>query len=150
MGDRRGSQEQFEQIVQRSPEYARAHYSLGILLEESGQPLQALGRYTSAVRYESNYAEARLRLAGLLRGTGRPDDALAQYERIMEIDPLMFEAPFGYAMVLVALERWAEARDRLIAGMEQYPSAPAFPLALARVLAAAPDSGCATAGGPWR
>ena len=140
MGDRRGSREQFEQIVQRSPEYARAHYSLGILLEESGQPLQALGRYTSAVRYESNYAEARLRLAGLLRRTGRPDDALAQYERIMEIDPLMFEAPFGYAMVLVALERWAEARDRLIAGMEQYPSAPAFPLALARVLAAAPDS----------
>ena len=139
IGDARGSQEQFEEIVRRSPEYARAHYSLGVLLEGSGQHVQALARYTSAVRYEPSYAEARLRLAGLLRRSGRVDDALAQYERIMEIDPLMFDAPFGYAMAQVTLGRWTDARDLLSAGMEQFPAAPGFALALARVLAAAPD-----------
>ena len=139
MGDAPGAQEQFEMVVQQSPEYARAHFSLGVLMEGTGQDLQALGRYSAAVRHDPSYVEARLQLAGVLRRGGRPDDAMVQYEWIMELDPLMIEGPFGYAMVLVSLERWAEARDRLAEGIENYPHAPAFPLALARVLAAAPD-----------
>ena len=42
-------------------------------------------------------------------------------------------------MVLVTEGRWTQARDRLAAAMERFPDTPAFPLALARVLAAAPD-----------
>ena len=139
-GDRRGSREQLEETVRRTPAYARAHYSLGVLLEEEGAILQALARYTSAVRYDADYAAARLRLAGLLRRSGRPGDAMAQYTRVAQIDPAIFEAPFGQAMVLVSEGRWPAARDQLLDGIAQYPSAPAFPLALARVLAAAPDS----------
>ncbi len=138
-GNREASREQFEEVVRRSPEYARAHYGLGILLEESGDFARALARYTSAVRYDPDYVEARLQLGGLLRRGGRPDDARAQYERIIELDPSLFEGPFGYAMVLVTEGRWTQARDRLDEATEQYPHTPAFPLALARVLAAAPD-----------
>jgi tetratricopeptide (TPR) repeat protein len=139
LGDTQESQEQLEEIVRRSPQYSKAHYSLGLLMEDSGQYLQAMARYTSAVRHDPSYAEARLRLAGLLRRSGRPDDAMAQYERVMAIDSLVVEAPFGYAMVLINLGEWAQARDRLADGMETYPYTPVFPLALARVLAAAPD-----------
>ena len=139
MGDVQGALEQLEQVVQQSPEYARAHFGLGVLMEGTGQDLQALGRYSAAVRHDPSYVEARLRLAGILRRAGRPDDAMTQFEWIMELDPLMVEGPFGYAMVLVSQGRWAEARDRLAAGTEQFPTAPTFPLALARVLAAAPD-----------
>lgn len=138
-GDAAGAQEQFEQVIQRAPDHAQAHFSLGVLLEESVQPLQALARYTSAVRYDPGHAEARMRLARLLRLSERPDDAMAQYERVMELDPAIFEAPFGYAMVLVSSGRWAEARDRLADDMRRYPGPPAFPIALARILAAAPD-----------
>ena len=138
-GDVAGAQEQFEQVIQRAPDHAQAHFSLGVLLEESVQPLQALARYTSAVRYDPGHAEARMRLARLLRLSERPDDAMAQYERVMELDPAIFEAPFGYAMVLVSSGRWAEARDRLADDMRRYPGPPAFPIALARILAAAPD-----------
>ncbi len=138
-GDAAGAQEQFEQVIQRAPDHAQAHFSLGVLLEESVQPLQALARYTSAVRYNPGHAEARMRLARLLRLSERPDDAMAQYERVMELDPAIFEAPFGYAMVLVSSRRWAEARDRLADDMRRYPGPPAFPIALARILAAAPD-----------
>lgn len=140
MGNARGAQEQFERVVQQSPEYARAHYSLGVIMEGSGQDMLALGRYAAAVRHDPSYVEARARLAGTLRRGGRHDDAMAQYEWIMELDPFMIEAPFGYAMVLVSLERWAEARDQLAEGIEQHPHAPGFPLALARILAAAPDN----------
>ncbi len=37
------------------------------------------------------------------------------------------------------LGRYREAHDRLAAGVERHPWEPAFPLALARLLAAAPD-----------
>ena len=139
MGNTRGSQDQFEQIVRQSPGFARAHYSLGVLMEQSSRFTEALARYTAAVRHDPSYAEARLRLAGLLRQSGRPDDAMAQYERIMEIDPLMAEAPFGRAMVSVSRGRWLEAADWLADGTAQYPDAAMFRMALARVLAAAPD-----------
>ena len=138
-GDVRGSQEQFEAIVRRSPDYADAHYSLGVLMEGTGRYPQAIARYTAAVRYDPGSAEARMRLAGLLRRSGRPDDALSQYDRISEIDPHAIEAPFGYAMVLVGLGRYREARDRLADGMTAFPEVFVFPVALARVLAAAPD-----------
>lgn len=138
-GDGAGAQEQFEQVIQRAPDHAQAHFSLGVLLEERAEPLQALGRYTAAVRYDPGHAEARMRLARLLRMSERPDDAMAQYERVMEQDPAIFEAPFGHAMVLVSSGRWAEARDRLAEAMRRYPGPPAFPIALARILAAAPD-----------
>jgi predicted Zn-dependent protease len=45
----------------------------------------------------------------------------------------------GVALALVALRRYAEARDRLRAGMTRYPDQPAFAHALVRLLAAAPD-----------
>ena len=138
-GDATGAQEQFEQVIQRAPDHAQAHFSLGVLLEERAEPLQALGRYTAAVRYDPGHAEARMRLARLLRMSERPADAMAQYERVMELDPAIFEAPFGHAMVLVSVGRWAEARNRLAEAMRRYPGPPAFPIALARILAAAPD-----------
>ncbi len=138
-GNTQASRDQLEELLRRSPEHARAHYSLGILLEQSGDFARALARYTSAVRYDPDYVEARLLLAAMLRRAGRPDDARAQYERIIEIDPTQFEGPFGYAMVLVTEGRWTQARDRLAEAMERFPNTPAFPLALARVLAAAPD-----------
>ena len=49
------------------------------------------------------------------------------------------EARFGEAMALVRLARYAESLQRLRAAMDLHPGEPAFPLAVARLLAAAPD-----------
>ena len=55
------------------------------------------------------------------------------------MDPLLSDAAFGYAMMLVRLRRYHEARDRLTDGMKAHPDEPMFSHALARLLAAAPD-----------
>src|SRR5262249_47810213 len=52
----------------------------------------------------------------------------------------MKEAVFGYDLTLVRLGRYHEARDRLASAMNTYPADPKFAYALARVLAAAPDT----------
>jgi hypothetical protein len=49
------------------------------------------------------------------------------------------QASFGYAMALVRLGRYQEARARLESATKTWPDQPGFLHALARLLAAAPD-----------
>ena len=53
--------------------------------------------------------------------------------------PAVSQAAFGYAMALVRLGRYREARDRLEIATQTYPDQPGLAHALARLLAAAPD-----------
>lgn len=138
VGDIEESEAQFRALLEREPENADAHYSMAVLMEGTGRFQQALARYTSAVRFDTTHSDARLRLGRLLRLMGRHDDAMAQFERVRQLDPEQSEALFGQAMVLVSLGRWAEARARLEEGMEAFPDSWIYPLALARVLSAAP------------
>jgi tetratricopeptide (TPR) repeat protein len=132
--------EQFEQVVRASPHYARAHYSLGVLDEGSGRHEQAVERFTAAVHADPDYVEARLALAALMRRSGRAQASIEHYQYVLRIDSRIPDAVFGYAMALVSLGRYHEARDRLSEGIASYPAHSGFPHALARVLAAAPDA----------
>jgi tetratricopeptide (TPR) repeat protein len=139
MGDARGAQEQFEQVVQMSPEFTKAHYSLGILLEASGRYQEAIDRFSTALKYGPSYVQARVRLADVLRRTGHLKESLMQYDQVLQTDPNLSEAAFGYAMTLVRMQRYQEARGRLAQGMKVYSDQPEFAHALARLLAASPD-----------
>ena len=67
------------------------------------------------------------------------DASLSEYERILRIDPGAVKARFGYAAALIRLNRYREARDRLVEAMDLYPNELAFARAAARLFAAAPD-----------
>jgi len=138
-GDARGASEQFEEALRLSPTFAKAHYSLGVLMGSKGRADKAIEHLSAAVRDDPAYVEARLRLADGLRATGRLAPALAQYEQAAKLDPRAADAPFGYAMTLIGLERYQQARDRLMAGMKGYPDHLMFAHALVRLLAAVPD-----------
>ncbi len=139
LGDPQGAQEQFQAAVRLSPSFAQAHFSLGVLMASSGRFDAALARFTAAVRHDPAYVEARLVLADMLRHSGRPRDALAHYARAARLDPGVAEAQFGRAMALVQFGRYGEALDALDAGARAHPADALFPLAAARLLAAAPD-----------
>jgi tetratricopeptide (TPR) repeat protein len=140
LGQADAARETFERVVRESPEYAKAHYSLGVLLESSGRRSEAIERYSAAVRHEPEYLEARARLAGLLRLQGRLREALAHYDHVLMVDPRVPEASFGSAMVLVRLQQYQEARERLTVARQVHLDQPGFAHALARVLAAAPEA----------
>ena len=143
MGDPGGAFAEFERILQTAPDFALAHFSLGVLLEGAARRPDAIERFEAAVRHEPAYVEARLALAGLLRREGRFEEALTQYGRVMEEgaagDPRTEEAPFGHAVTLVRLGRHADARDRFSEGMAAYPDQPFFVHALARLLGGSTD-----------
>ena len=139
-GDARAALDQLEEAVRLDPRLAAAHFAMGTLYERSGRDQEAMERYTLASTHDPNHAEAHLRLADTLRRTDRIETSLAPYRRAVELEPDWREARFGEAMVLVRLARYPEALRRLRAAMDLHPGEPAFPLAVARLLAAAPDA----------
>jgi tetratricopeptide (TPR) repeat protein len=64
---------------------------------------------------------------------------LPHYAEVIRTSPAISQARFGYAMALVRLRRYQEARDRLTDAVKTYPDQPGFAHAVARLLAAAPD-----------
>jgi tetratricopeptide (TPR) repeat protein len=80
-----------------------------------------------------------VQLAGALGRSGRPQQALTEYGKALAADPTLVDAAFGYAMTLIRLERYQDARDRLVAGVQAHSGQSLFTHALARLLAAAPD-----------
>ena len=134
-GDTQGAFEQFGEAARLHPGYAPAQFSLGVLLATAGRQADAIGRFSAAVRNDPGYVEARLQLAELLQRTGRPDAALPHYARVIASDPRAAAARFGYAMALIRLQRFGEARERLTEGVKLHPERPEFGQALERLRA---------------
>ena len=57
--------EHYEQALRIRPDFAEAHYNLGVALERVGRPQEAIGHYEQALRIKPDYAEARNSLAQL-------------------------------------------------------------------------------------
>jgi tetratricopeptide (TPR) repeat protein len=140
LGDAAGAVEQFREVIRTSPEFAKAHFSLGVVLEAEGRHQEAIESFSNAVTHDAGYIQARLQLARVLARNGSPAKAAVEYQRVLERDPALAEAVFGYDMTLVRLRRYREARDRLADAMTTYPDDKMFGYALARLLAAAPDA----------
>lgn len=141
MGDQRGAETQFRRVIQDNPTHVEAYYSLSELLEATGRPGEAVAALRTALEYAPGHVAARTRLAGILGRSGAPADALPEFIRALELAPENAEAAFGYGMGLVRLDRFQAARDAFSEGMQTFPDPTPFALALARLLAAAPDPG---------
>jgi tetratricopeptide (TPR) repeat protein len=144
-GDLPGAQEQFEDVVRHAPpgvvdeSGAKAHYSLGVLMASKGQPQPAVQHLLAAVQYQPNYVEAHLALGDVLRRGGRGEASLAHYRDAIAINPRQMIARLGYAMALVQLHRYREARDWLDESVRLYADRTELKIALARLLATSPD-----------
>ena len=75
----------------------------------------------------------------MLRRAHRDGAALTHYAEALRINPRAPESRFGYAMALVRLRRYRDARDWITDAMQRHPDRTEFKHALARLLAAAPD-----------
>ena len=139
-GDPRGAANEFAEALRLSPAFAKAHYSLGVMHAADGRTADALAHLNAAVRADPAYAEARVRLADVLRRSGRAAESLSRYAEAAALDPRASDAALGYALALVDLHRYREARDRLREDVQQYPNRPEFVHALVRLLTAAPDA----------
>ena len=138
-GDVAAAESQFVEALRIAPNFAKAQYSLGVLLGGRGERNAALKALKGAVSNDPTYLEARVALGDVLRTAGQWTESIAEYRQCLVHDPTGAGATLGYAMALVHLERYGEARDQLAASSAANPDRPEVARALARLLAAAPD-----------
>ena len=138
-GDSRGAEAEFEAAARLLPGYARALFSLGIMMEERGRDQEAIDRFSGAVASDPTMVNARASLADALRRSGKLEAAIAEYVSVVKADPSASQARFGHAMALVRLRRYAEARAVLEEATRAHAEQPGLAHALARLLASAPD-----------
>jgi tetratricopeptide (TPR) repeat protein len=54
MGDKQGAAQQFEQVLRATPDYGRAHFSLGVLLNDAGRYPEAVDHFRAALKNDPN------------------------------------------------------------------------------------------------
>jgi len=113
--------EVFEEVTRRWPKFAKAQYSLGLILMSGGRTREAIDHFSAAVKSDPSYSEARLQLAEALRVSGRLQESLTQYEETIRLNPRLAEARLGYATALAGLERTDDARKELMEGARVFP-----------------------------
>jgi len=77
----------YEQALATKPDYADAHYNLGITLQELGQLEAAVKSYEQALAIKPDYAEAHSNLGNTLKELSQLDAAVKSYEQALAIKP---------------------------------------------------------------
>lgn len=132
-GDVPGAVREFEEVARRSPDFAKAHLSLGVIHELNGRHAEAIERLSAAVKSDPGFPEARLALAEALRVTGQLQASLPHYEQAVKLNPGVGEAWIGGAMALLQLKRYQQAREWLSEARHVHPDRPELADLLARL-----------------
>ena len=78
---------QLLRAVELQPDFAEAHYLLGVELAFQGDLRPAAQQFLETVRLSPAYAPGHLNLGIALAKLGKLDQAIAQFEETLRLDP---------------------------------------------------------------
>ena len=127
---------QYEQTLRINPDFADAHFNLGVALMQTGRVPEAMAHWQQALRVKPDYAEAHYNLGVALMQMGRVPEAMEHWRQALRINPDFAEAHYSLGVALAqvgrvpeAMEHWeqvllispdyAEAHYNLGVGLEQ-------------------------------
>ena len=93
----------FEKTVALKPDYADAHYNLGIVFMDLNRLDAALNCYKKALTIKPDYAEAHNNLGATFKALQQLDGAIKSYERALAIKPDYAEAHNNLGVTLKEL-----------------------------------------------
>ena len=99
----------FETALSLKPDYAEAHFNLGVILRVSGRPNLAVESYKKAIALLPNYLGAHNNLGNALKQIGSLEEAVISYQNAIAIKPDYAEAHNNIGIVLKDLGRIEEA-----------------------------------------
>ena len=74
-------------ILKKSPQKARSHYYMGIILSDSGQKRRAINFYLKAIKLRPGYVDALVSLGNVLKSLGKNTKAVQYYKNALKYDP---------------------------------------------------------------
>jgi tetratricopeptide (TPR) repeat protein len=114
----------YRKILQRAPRHAEAHFLLGLLTLEQGNPSRAVQLFTKAAGLSPANAMVRLHLGEALRAAGRFEEAADEFKAALAIDPRFVPALAALGNLCKAQGRYAEAIAQLTRAAELAPGSP--------------------------
>jgi len=92
----------YEKAISIKPEYAKAHYNLGSVLQELGKLHDSVKSYENSIAFEPEYAQAHNNLAIVLRELGQLEEAEASCRKAIVFDPEYAEGYCSLSVILYA------------------------------------------------
>ncbi len=85
----------YRRALELDPHHADAHVNLGRLLQEGGEPAQAVSHYLLALQDRARHATAWFNLGIALEDLRRRAEAIKAYEQAIAAEPLLADAYFN-------------------------------------------------------
>ena len=92
----------YEKSLSIKPDYAKAHYNLGSVLEELGRLRDSVKSYKNSIALEPENAQAHNNLAIVLRELDQLEEAEASCRKAIALDPEYSEAYSSLSIILYA------------------------------------------------
>jgi len=132
------------------PDYAVAHFELGVAMERQGDVSTAMEHYRAALELDASYPSAHNGVGFLLAEQGHLEDAITHYEEAIRFDPEHEPAHNNYGVALARLNRIAEAADHFAKALEIDPDSQEARRNLEHAEQVLLDRGVTPAGFGWR
>ncbi len=100
VGDLGEAERAFRRAIELRPDYADAHYNLGLVHNARGELSKAIDAYRRAVDHNPKHAQAQYNLANALSRRGEGDAAVEAYMKAIDADPQHDNAQFNLGIAL--------------------------------------------------
>lgn len=116
----------YRQAVRIDPDFAEAHYNLGVVLLLQGNAKDAVDSFRRAIAVKPEYFEAHTNLGASLETLGNAEEAMAAYGQALAVNPSHARAHGNLGGALQKLKRPDEALaalEKALALEPQFPEA---------------------------
>ena len=103
----------YEKSITIKPDFALAHFNLGLIFYDLKDLNQAIKSYETAIEINPNYFEAHNNLGSALQFFGKMNLAVESYKRAIQIKPDFLDAQINLGVALTELGKLSEAKSCL-------------------------------------
>lgn len=111
----------YERTIALKPDYAEAHYNLGVIEQVQKRFVPAVNHYKDALRYSPGYWPAWNNFGNSLMGLGQKERARLAFERVLKLNPDHWQSRYNIAVVDFNGSRFEEAIPNLRAVLDWRP-----------------------------
>ena len=92
----------YQEAIRLKPDYAEAHYNLGVAYGELGRYQEEIAAYQEAIRLKPDYADAHCNLGVAYGELGRYEEEIAAYQEAIRVKPDDADAHFNLGLAYLA------------------------------------------------